>query len=156
VAALLFLACICKLLSQHVELGSLTYLQGQIIAANSYQITLLTGAVGQAAEKLYIIASIYLLSSIVWWAVFRTCKSVYVLATPFACYGLAFFLLGMAPYARTDYGRGWVQNVATAFYAIASASGAFFFALNFGSEGNYPHATRISRRMLTALQAASQ
>jgi len=41
----------------------------------------------------------------------------------------------MAPYAKTEYGRGWVQNVATAFYAVASASGAFFFALNFGSEG---------------------
>lgn len=109
--------------------------QGQIIAANSYQITLLTGEVGQAAEKLYIIASIYLASSILWWTLFRTCKSVYVLATPFAFYGLAFFLLGLAPYATTTVSRGWVQNVATAFYAMASSSGAFFFSLNFGSEG---------------------
>lgn len=81
----------------------------------------------------------------IWWAIFRTCKSVYVLATPFACYGLAFFLLGMAPYAKTDYGRGWVQNMATAFYAIASASGAFFFALNFGSEGKNSHPISPSR-----------
>ena len=114
---------------------------GQIIAANSYQITLLTGEVGEAATKLYILASIYLVSSIIWWSVFRTCKSVFVLALPFAFYGMAFFLLGMAPYGSTILGRGWIQNVATAFYAFASSSGAFFFSLNFGSEGSVPVAT---------------
>ena len=114
---------------------------GQIIAANSYQITLLTGEVGEAAEKLYILASIYLVSSIIWWIIFRTCKSVFVLAIPFAFYGLAFFLLGMAPYGTTVASRGWIQNVATAFYGIASSSGAFFFSLNFGSEGSVPVAT---------------
>lgn len=114
---------------------------GQIIAANSYQITLLTGQVGEAAEKLYVLASIYLVSSIAWWMIFRTCKSVFVLAIPFAFYGMAFFLLGLAPYGSTISGRGWIQNVATAFYAIASSSGAFFFSLNFGSEGSVPVAT---------------
>lgn len=114
---------------------------GQVIAANSYQITLLTGEVGEAAEKLYILASIYLVSSIIWWTVFRTCKSVFVLATPFAFYGMAFFLLGMAPYGKTGVSRGWIQNAATAFYALASSSGAFFFSLNFGSEGSVPVAT---------------
>lgn len=62
-------------------------------------------------------------------------KSIFVLATPFALYGMAFFLLGMAPYVASSPGRGWVYNVATALYAIASASGSFFFALNFGDEG---------------------
>ena len=62
---------------------------GQIIAANSYQITLLTGTVGQTAEKLYIIASIYLVTSVVWWLCFRSLKSVYVLSIPFVFYGLA-------------------------------------------------------------------
>ena len=114
---------------------------GQIIAANSYQITLLTGEVGEAAEKLYILASIYLVASIMWWIIFRTCKSVFVLAIPFAFYGMAFFLLGMAPYGTSVLERGWIQNVATAFYAVASSSGAFFFSLNFGSEGSVPVAT---------------
>lgn len=114
---------------------------GQIIAANSYQITLLTGQVGQAAIKLYIIATIYLVSSIIWWTVFRACKSIFVLATPFVFYGFAFFLLGLAPYGTSAASRGWIQNVATAFYAIASSSGAFFFSLNFGSEGSVPVAT---------------
>ena len=62
---------------------------GQIIAANSYQITLLTGTVGQTAEKLYVIASIYLVTSIMWWLCFRYFKSVYVLSLPFLAYGIA-------------------------------------------------------------------
>ena len=62
---------------------------GQIIAANSYQITLLTGTVGQTAEKLYVIASIYLVTSIMWWFCFRSLKSIYVLSIPFLFYGLA-------------------------------------------------------------------
>ena len=62
---------------------------GQIIAANSYQITLLTGTVGQTAEKLYVIASIYLVTSIGWWVCFRNLKSIYCLSLPFIFYGLA-------------------------------------------------------------------
>ena len=62
---------------------------GQIIAANSYQITLLTGTVGQSAEKLYIIATIYAVTSVMWWFCFRSFKSIYVLSIPFLFYGLA-------------------------------------------------------------------
>ena len=62
---------------------------GQIIAANSYQITLLTGTVGQTAEKLYFIATIYALTSVMWWVVFRNFKSLYALTIPFIFYGLA-------------------------------------------------------------------
>jgi alpha-1,3-glucan synthase len=99
---------------------------------------LITGENGEAATKLYIVASIYLLASIAWWVVFRRFRSVFVLSIPFAFYGAAFFLLGMAPYVSNTVGRGWLYNVATGVYAIASASGSFFFALNFGSEGGAP------------------
>lgn len=68
---------------------------GQIIAANSYQITLLTGTVGQSAEKLYVIASIYLVTSVLWWFCFRWLKSVYVLSIPFVFYGLAVSCIDM-------------------------------------------------------------
>ena len=68
---------------------------------------------------------------------FRRMQTIYVLSVPFFFYGLAFFLLGLAPRAGSDYGRGWMQNVATAFYTTASSSGAFYFSLNFGSEGKY-------------------
>lgn len=60
-----------------------TNLKGQILAFNSYQITLLNGQIGQTAEKLYIVASIYLASSIVWWIVLRLVPAVYVLTVPF-------------------------------------------------------------------------
>lgn len=108
---------------------------GQIISANSYQVTLLTGSVGQSAEKLYAIASVYLVTSILWWIFFRRFKAVVVLSTPFIFYGLAFFLLGLAPLVKKDNGQFWMRNIATGLYAIASASGSLFFALNFGDEG---------------------
>lgn len=62
---------------------------GQIIAANSYQITLLTGTVGETANKLYVVASIYLVASMIWWVCFRSLKSIYVLSVPFIFYGFA-------------------------------------------------------------------
>ena len=111
---------------------------GQIIAANSYQLTLLTGQNGQSGTQLYIIASIYLAASAIWWVLFRLIKQVYLLSLPFVIYGLAFFLVGMGPYASDLAKRGWIYNVATAFYAAASASGSLFFALNFGEEGGSP------------------
>lgn len=107
---------------------------GQIIAANSYQITLLTGEVGQTADKLYVVASIYLGASIMWWLLYRRFESVVTLSVPFLLYGLAFFFVGVAHWASYT-GTYWIQNVGTAFYAIASASGFLFFALNFGDEG---------------------
>ena len=75
---------------------------GQIIAANSYQITLLTGSVGQTAEKLYVIASIYLVTSIFWWFCFRSLKSVYVLSIPFIFYGAAVSTYDNTCFNHTD------------------------------------------------------
>jgi alpha-1,3-glucan synthase len=118
---------------------------GQILSANSYQVTLLSGEVGQSAEKLYIVASVYLAGSILWWMLFRTLHSRYVITLPFICYALAFFILGMAPYGTSIVARGWIQNVATGLYALASGSGSLFFALNFGSEGGTATHTWVFR-----------
>ncbi|ORY55827.1 uncharacterized protein BCR38DRAFT_461815 [Pseudomassariella vexata] len=111
---------------------------GQIIAANSYQITLLTGQNGESADRLYTVSSIFLAASIAWWFLFRHVKSVYTLSLPFVFYGVAFFLLGMTPYAASTLATTWVQNVATGFYAVGSASGFLFFTMNFLSEGGTP------------------
>ncbi|OJJ32183.1 hypothetical protein ASPWEDRAFT_118157 [Aspergillus wentii DTO 134E9] len=111
---------------------------GQIIAANSYQITLLTGEVGETAEKLYGIATVYLVTSIIWWFVFRYFKSVVVLSLPWFFYGLAFILIGVAHWEGNQFSRGWIQNVGSGVYAAASSSGSIFFALNFGDEGGAP------------------
>lgn len=106
---------------------------GQIISANSYQITLLTGEIGQSAEKTYIIAAIYLIASLCWWFMFRRLPSLYSLSLPFVFYGLAFMLIGFAHFSSFT-GTGWIQNVGTGCYTVASASGALFFALNFGDD----------------------
>jgi alpha-1,3-glucan synthase len=108
---------------------------GQIIASNSYQLTLLTGEVGQSAEKLYIIAGVYLASSLVWGFLSRHVKLLYILTTPWALYGIAFLMIGASPFISDLKHRFWMQNVATSVYSAASASGAIFFSYNFGDEG---------------------
>ncbi len=75
------------------------------------------------------------MGSVLWWLLYRRLKTVYVLSLPFAFYGLAFLLIGLAPLGASVGSRGWIQNVATGFYAIASASGSVYFAVNFGDEG---------------------
>ncbi|KAL3472475.1 hypothetical protein BJX99DRAFT_214917 [Aspergillus californicus] len=111
---------------------------GQIIAANSYQITLLTGEVGETPEKLYGIATTYAITSALWWLCFRYFKSIVCLATPWFLYAVAFMLIGSAHWEGDSFTRGWIQNVGSGFYAAASSSGSIFFALNFGDEGGAP------------------
>ncbi|KAK4624114.1 Cell wall alpha-1,3-glucan synthase ags1 [Fulvia fulva] len=117
---------------------SLLLALGQILAANSYQITLISGQVGQTAGQLYTIACIYLATTIIWWLLFRRLAAVWCLSLPWIFYGMAFWLLAFAPFGQTASARGWVQNVATGMYAIASSSGSLFFAQNFGSLGSAP------------------
>lgn len=108
---------------------------GQIIAANSYQIVLLTGQVGQDATQVYIISSIYAISSVVWWLAFRRFGSRLCLSAPFLFYSLAFLFVGLGRYAAPGTPRSWMNNFGSGAYAVASASGIFFFVLNFGDEG---------------------
>lgn len=108
---------------------------GQIMAANSYQITLLTGQIGQAADRVYVLCGIYIAASAFFWLAFRRFQSATILTLPFALYGVAFLMIGLARYGSTPASRGWIQNGATGFYAAASASGSLYFALNFGDEG---------------------
>ncbi|RAQ45497.1 hypothetical protein AFGD_005920 [Aspergillus flavus] len=111
---------------------------GQIIATNSAQMTLLVGQVGETATKLYIIATIYCISSICWWLLFYRFPSVIVLTLPWFIYCMAFIIIGVSPFALTSLGRAWAQNVAAGVYSAASSSGSLFFALNFGDQGAVP------------------
>lgn len=117
---------------------------GQIMAANSYQIVLLTGAIGETSTKLYIIASIYLLASAGWWWCFRRFPSVVALSSPFFIYGLAFLSIGVGPFVSYTV-KFWVQNLGVGFYALASASGSLMFATNFGDEGGSKVKTWVFR-----------
>lgn len=126
----------------------------QVIASNSYQITLLTGSVGQPASKLYTVASIYFASTIVWYTLSRTVSLLYPLSIPFFFYGAAFVILGFSPFASDSTTQGWVQNVATGFYAFASSSGGITFAFNFGTDGGSTVSSWIMR--LAIIQGVSQ
>lgn len=111
---------------------------GQIIATNSAQITLLVGTVGETAVKLYVIAAIYCVSSVMWWFMFFRFPSVIVLTLPWFIYSIAFIIIGVSPFALSGLGRFWAQNVAAGVYSAASSSGSLFFALNFGDQGSVP------------------
>lgn len=108
---------------------------GQVVASSSYQISLLTGEMGQSAEKLYLIAAIYLVTSICWGVMSRTMRAVYCLSLPWIFYGLAFVIIGAAPLVSDPATRDSVRNLATGLYAAGSSSSALFFSFNFGDEG---------------------
>ncbi|KAF2661570.1 glycosyltransferase family 5 protein [Lophiostoma macrostomum CBS 122681] len=127
---------------------------GQVISSNSYQITLLTGEVGQTASKLYVVASIYLGTTMIWYAMSRRLQSIYALSIPFFLYGSAFIILGASPFAKSISSKGWMQNVATGLYAAASSSGAISFASNFGDEGASP--VSIWMKRATIIQGIQQ
>lgn len=108
---------------------------GQILSINSYQITLLTGEASQTTDKLYIIGSVYLATSIMWWLMIRNFKSLYSVALPWVFFGLAFAILGVTGFISDSDTQDTVQLIATVLYAAGASSGAVMFALNFGDEG---------------------
>jgi alpha-1,3-glucan synthase len=100
------------------------------------------------------VASIYLAGSLFWWLMVRKLASRFALSLPFLFYGLAFFLVGVAPFGASPNSRGWIQDVSSGFYSFASASGSLYFALNFASEGGVPIQTMIFRA--TVVQGVQQ
>lgn len=111
---------------------------GQIIATNSAQITLLVGQIGETATRLYVIATIYCVSSIAWWFMYTRLPAVVLLSSAWFIYCMAFIVLSVSPFGTSAVGREWAQNVAAGIYAVASSSGSLFFALNFGDQGPVP------------------
>jgi alpha-1,3-glucan synthase len=51
---------------------------------------------------------------------------------------MAFIIIGVSPYALSNLGQTWAQNIAAGVYSAASSSGSLFFALNFGDQGAVP------------------
>lgn len=108
---------------------------GQILAATSYQLTLLSSTTSQSAAQLYTIGIIFMFATVFWWTMYRLLPSVWVLSAPFGFYAVAFFLIGLPGFTALQGARDWINALATWFYAVASASGSLYFALNFGDEG---------------------
>lgn len=106
-----------------------------MLAANSYQVTLLTGQNYQDDVQLYVLGGIFLASSFVWYALFWWRPSVYVLSAPWLFFGIAFFLIAI-PSLSPSLARTHtiISDLATWSYAISSAAAFAFFGLNFGEE----------------------
>jgi glycogen synthase len=106
-----------------------------MLAANSYQMTLLTGQNYQDNLQLYVLSAVFLASSFVWYTMFRLKPSVYVLSAPWLFYGIAFFLIGVPSLSSKLQGTHTIlSDIATWSYAVASAAAFIFFGLNFGEE----------------------
>ncbi|EPX71067.1 alpha-1,3-glucan synthase Mok13 [Schizosaccharomyces octosporus yFS286] len=109
---------------------------GQILAASSYQLILLSGSSAQYAEQLYIVGSIFAVSSVGWWYIYRKLPNIVCLTLPFVLYFLAFTLIGVSSFIQTSTtSRIWISYLAGWIYGVASASGSLYFSLNFGDEG---------------------
>ena len=91
------------------------------------------------------IASIYLATSLGWWLLYRRLQIVYVVSLPFLFYGLAFLLIGISPFVPSSSASDRLHKVATGFYALASSSGALYFAVNFADEGSAPVTSFVYR-----------
>ncbi|PSS03495.1 alpha amylase [Coniella lustricola] len=123
---------------------------GQILSINSYQITLLTGESSQTTSKLYIIGSVYLATSVMWWLMVRNFKALYCISAPWIFFGLAFAILGITGFISDSDTQSTVQLIATVLYAAGASSGGVMFALNFGDEGGSPTKAWVIRAISVA------
>lgn len=121
---------------------------GQILAATSYQLTLLSSTTSQSAAQLYTIGIIFMFATVFWWTMYRLLPSVWALSAPFAFYSVAFFLIGLPGFTSLHGARDWINALGTWFYAVGSASGSLYFALNFGDEGGSSTQTWVVRACL--------
>jgi alpha-1,3-glucan synthase len=121
---------------------------GQILAATSYQLTLLSSSTSQSAAQLYTIGIVFMFATAFWWTMYRILPAVWCLSAPFAFYMVAFFLIGLPGFSALYGARDWINALGTWFYAVGSASGSLYFALNFGDEGGASTQTWIVRACL--------
>lgn len=106
-----------------------------MLGATSFQITLLSGQNWQTDLQLYVLGSVFLVASVVWYTMFRLRPSVYVLSAPWLFFGIAFFLIGLPSVSEVfKPAQSALASAATWAYAVASAAGFLFFGLNFGEE----------------------
>ena len=94
---------------------------------------------------MYVIAAIYFIGSFAWWVLYRRLQTVYVVSLPFFFYGFSFLLIGVSTLNTSQTAADGIRKVATGFYALSSASGALYFALNFADEGGAPVTSFVYR-----------
>ncbi|EEB09062.1 cell wall alpha-1,3-glucan synthase mok14 [Schizosaccharomyces japonicus yFS275] len=109
---------------------------GQILSVSSFQLTLLSGFNTNNAYSLYVVSIVFVLSSFLWWGIYRKFSSIHSLSLPFVVYALAFTMTGISSLGFPIAICGWLSYVATWIYAVAAASGPLYYSLNFEEEGN--------------------
>ncbi|KAJ1559098.1 Cell wall alpha-1,3-glucan synthase ags1, partial [Cladochytrium tenue] len=120
---------------------------GQLIAANSYQIVLLTGNSTYSDLFFYIVGSIFVGGTVVWCLLFRWLRSYQLLSLPFIVYGLAFLLA-----TQSWHGLGF-ENSAIWLYTFASSSGPLYLFLNFGEDvGTFTYVWAVRALSIDALR----
>jgi hypothetical protein len=85
--------------------------------------------------QLYVLGGVFLVSSFVWYFLFRFKLSVYVLSFPWLFFGIAFFLIAipsLSPSLASSHTL--ISDFATWCYAVSSSAAFVFFGLNFGEE----------------------
>ncbi|KAJ3350440.1 Cell wall alpha-1,3-glucan synthase ags1 [Entophlyctis luteolus] len=101
---------------------------GQLIAASSYQIVLLTGNKTYSDLDFYVVGAVFLVGTLFWSAALRLTKSIYGLSIPFFIYAIAVFLTAFAGYSSK------IAKFSIWVYTFASSSGPLFLFLNFGED----------------------
>ncbi|KZV90231.1 glycoside hydrolase family 13 and glycosyltransferase family 5 protein [Exidia glandulosa HHB12029] len=127
---------------------------GQMLGATSFQITLLSGQNWQGDFELYVLGGVFLVSSIVWYSLFRLKPCFYVLSAPWIFFAIAFVLIGLPAIMPSMPQAKLVTALATWCYAVASAAAFLFFGLNFGEEAGV--ATEVYTLRATAVQGSQQ
>lgn len=106
-----------------------------MLAATSFQITLLSGKNWVEDLQLYVLGGVFLAATAVWYPLFRLRPSVWVLTLPWLFFGLAFFMIGLPSVHKIFVpAHKALASAATWSYAVGSAAAFAFFGLNFGEE----------------------
>lgn len=107
---------------------------GQLLGFSVFQLVLLDSDEENPSMNYFITGSVYILGTLFFWSLYRKFPSIVVLTTPFVLYTLSFILLllrSSIPGLSLQI-RFIMDRVALWLYSFTSASGAFYFVLNFG------------------------
>ncbi len=107
---------------------------GQLLGFSVFQLVLLDSVEENSDMNYFVTGSMYIAGTLFFWSLYRKFPSIVVLTTPFVLYTLSFVLLllrssvpGLPMHIRFVMDR-----IALWLYSFTSASGAFYFVLNFG------------------------
>ncbi|KAG8163888.1 hypothetical protein KVR01_005806 [Diaporthe batatas] len=119
---------------------------GQIMSANPSQIGIIAGSITQTERQLYHTGSIYAITSIIWWVLYRRLKLVHVVSFPFLLFGSSYFVLSLILLGgRQKTSVEWPLELVQTLYVCGSSTASLYFAMNFIEEESSPVSSWITR-----------